>query len=304
MPAGWLLWLGCSASPLTFAEAPTTATASDGVVRLIVVGDTGKGNAGQAQVAHAIVETCAVRGCDLILMLGDNLYPRGMEYPDDPLADDRIAAPYTAAGVPVYLVLGNHDYAHGRDQERAGWQLAWAARTAGVELPGHAWHARVGPVQLVGLDTNAALQFGAEPQRSWLQGVLDSSDAPVRVVAGHHPWRSNGPHGNAGSYEGWSILPYASGRGVARLLQPLCNQVQLYLSGHDHTRQLLDHCGVQLVVSGAGASVTRLVDRGNEPRFASATLGFAWLALSADRGEVTFVSADGVDEGTFVLFGG
>jgi hypothetical protein len=57
--------------------------------------------------------------------------------------------------------------------------------------------------------------------------------------------------------------------------------VDLYLSGHDHNRQWLEpSCGVELIVSGAGAKLTDLEGRG------SATLyedddepGFVWIEL-------------------------
>ena len=270
-------------------------------MRLVALGDTGKGNETQRRVADAVVQTCAIRGCDLILLLGDNLYPRGMEAPDDPRATGWILQPYAGAGVPIFLVLGNHDYAHGRDRARAAWQIAWAGRTEGVELPGHAWEARIGPLQLLGLDTAAAFQFGAQDQLRWLRQRLEQPRAPWTLVAGHHPLRSQGKHGNAGTYEGWSHVPWLSGAAIERLLSPLCGRVELYLSGHEHSRQLLEHCGVELVVSGAGASTTPILDRGNQPRFARATPGLVWLELTETDGTLAFIDADGQPEASFPL---
>lgn len=292
--------MACSAG-VTFGTAPSVPTRIPGTVRLAAIGDVGKGNEGQRRVADAVAQTCASRGCDLILLLGDNLYPRGMESPDDPRANDWILEPYASVGVPVFLVLGNHDYAHGRDRQRAAWQLDWAERTEGVELPAHAWELRVGPLQLLGLDTAAAFQFGARDQRRWLQQRLADTHAPWTVVAGHHPLRSNGRHGNAGAYEGWSHVPWLSGAAIERLLAPLCDRVDLYLSGHDHSRQLLQHCGVDLIVSGAGASTTPILDRGNAPRFARDTLGLVWLELTDTDGTATFIDADARPEATFRL---
>src|SRR6476661_6274103 len=52
-------------------------------VRFIAIGDTGKGNADQRRVAVAIRDLCAARGCDFVLMLGDNIYDAGVESTTD-----------------------------------------------------------------------------------------------------------------------------------------------------------------------------------------------------------------------------
>jgi tartrate-resistant acid phosphatase type 5 len=294
--------LACGRGEVSVAQAPSPVPAGAERLRFVALGDAGRGTEGQARVARAVARTCQERGCDFVALLGDNLYPRGMESADDPRADELIAGPYRDAGAPLYLVLGNHDYAHGRDRQRAAWQVAWAGRTAGVELPAHAWWARMGPALVVGLDTNAAFQFGAGFQREWLREMLEASDAPFRVVLGHHPFRSEGRHGNAGAYEGWSGVPILSGAGLQGLFEDtLCGRADLYLSGHDHNRQLLERCGVDLVVSGAGGSTTPLEERGNERRFAEPTLGLVWVGLSATSGEVVFLDADGQEEASFSL---
>jgi hypothetical protein len=110
---------------------------------------------------------------------------------------------------------------------------------------------------------------------------LARSDAQHKVVFGHHPFRSNGPHGNAGAYEGWSYIPWLSGASLERLFTAtLCDQADVYLSGHDHNLQWTTACAVELVVSGSGAKTRPIVDRGNPMHFAEAAPGFVWLELS------------------------
>ncbi len=46
---------------------------------ILVLGDGGTGKAGQYRVGHAMYEVCRQRGCDLALMLGDNIYDDGIE---------------------------------------------------------------------------------------------------------------------------------------------------------------------------------------------------------------------------------
>jgi predicted phosphodiesterase len=297
-----LALVACRTDKVRFADAPPFVTAEPDVVRLVALGDAGRGDATQRRVAKGVVRACAERGCDAVVLLGDLLYPAGMESDDDPRADAWIADPYNPTGVPIYLVLGNHDYGKGRDVEAARRTVAWAKRRRDVVLPAEVWQVRVGPVHLFGLDTNAAFQFGEHAQLEWLAKGLERTDAPWTVVLGHHPFRSNGNHGNAGAYEGWSGIPYSSGRSLLRLFEVgLCGQADLYLAGHDHSRQLLERCGVELIVSGAGSATTPIVDRGNQPRFASDEPGAAWLELREAEGRVVFLDADGEAEAEFSL---
>ena len=58
---------GSGSSADAGTEAPKT-------VKFIAIGDTGKGNADQRRVAIAMRDLCAAKGCDFVLMLGDNIY--------------------------------------------------------------------------------------------------------------------------------------------------------------------------------------------------------------------------------------
>ena len=126
----------------------------------------------------------------------------------------------------------------------------------------------------------------------WLDTQLPQVDTPWTVLFAHHPLRSNGTHGNAGSYEGWRWLPWASGEAVARLYDRVCPHADLLLTGHDHSLQHLESCGAQLVVSGSGSSPRPLVDRGNLARFEQGTAGFAWIELGA-TGRILFFDRQG-----------
>lgn len=299
-------WLACRGdAPVVLAKADAISVADPSRVRFAALGDAGKANATQGQVAKSLVDHCARRGCDFVLLLGDLVYPRGVTSPTDPEAARRILDPYADVQVPLLAVLGNHDYAHGGDRQRAGWLLEWAQGQPQVVLPGQAWTTTAGPVHLVALDTADAIRFGASPQLGWLTSTLADIPSVDRfgkrtwiVAFGHHPRWSDGPHGNAGRYEGWSGVPWMSGASVRTLLAPLESRAQLYFAGHDHSRQFIDHAAMVQVVSGAGASATKIVDRGNAPPFARATPGFTWIELGPDSGTIEFLDASGVVEWT------
>jgi hypothetical protein len=290
-----LLWLlGCGPPAEAGADLGELAVADGSIVRFAAVGDVGKGNEGERATARQVQATCRERGCDFVLLLGDNLYPRGMESPQDPKMDAVIGDIWGTLGLPVVMVLGNHDYGQGTDDARADWQLAWAARSRSIRMPSRFFGFTAGPASFAALDTTRAFWRGASDQAAWLDGWFARQTRPWTVVFGHHTWRSDGPHGNAGAYEGWPGIPFLSGAPVERLLDGhVCGHADLYLSGHDHTLQWLDGpCGGSIVVSGAGAGPTSIEDRGNHPRFAAAQLGFAWLSLG-DTGAVAFIGDDG-----------
>lgn len=83
--AGVCAALACARSPeddpreLGAAGGKGDSLGGAAPLRFVAVGDTGKGNDTQQQVADAIRDHCAAEGCDFAVLLGDNLYPEGAE---------------------------------------------------------------------------------------------------------------------------------------------------------------------------------------------------------------------------------
>lgn len=269
------------------------ATRDPGTLRFAAVGDVGSGSPAMPRVAEAVARTCGERGCDLVALLGDNLYPAGMESDDDPRFEAWVIGPYERAGAPVVVVLGNHDYGDSRQTAVARRELDWVARTRRGVLPAPYYAIAAGPADVVVADTSRVF-WGDPAQVAWVDDALARAEGRWRVVLGHHTWRSDGPHGNAGAYEGVPGIPWSSGAGVSRLLDGVvCGRADLYVGGHDHSLQLLGApCGGHIVVSGTGARGTSLPGRGNAPLFATTAPGFAWFELG-ERGRVVFFDADG-----------
>jgi len=94
---------------------------SDERVSFIAVGDTGMGNADQAAVAGAMREKLVQSRSDFVVLLGDNFYPSGVTSILDTQWKTKFEDMYGNWGVPVYAVLGNHDYGGGAgDNDDAG----------------------------------------------------------------------------------------------------------------------------------------------------------------------------------------
>jgi len=278
----WALFLlACgSQSPAPKAEVPAPP-----ILRFAAVGDAGKGNAAQAQVAGAIARVCKERGCDFVLLLGDNLYPAGLDSPTDPRMTTVFSEMYADVPAPFYATLGNHDYGHPWDGARAQHQVDWAKDVKNFHLPSKSYDATIGAAHLWSLDTTAILKDGPEAQNKWLASTVRSATQPWKIAFGHHPYRSNGPHGNAGNYD---ARPGAGSALQGLINEHLCATMDLYISGHDHSLQWLEHCGMGLIVSGAGAALYPLVHQDNQPLFAASQLGFSFIELLEDHYRVSF----------------
>ena len=118
---------------------------------------------------------------------------------------------------------------------------------------------------------------------------------------GHHPYLSNGKHGNAGNYERLKFPYFVSGSNVKAVLKNfVCGKADFYFAGHEHLLQVFDGnvagCDTQLVVSGTAASSTKLYKR-NVTEFESTALGFFHVTVGESA-----VRIRAVDQTTKILF--
>jgi tartrate-resistant acid phosphatase type 5 len=289
----WLFLTACATQIPPGVALPEAPTAHEEQVRFIAFGDQGTGSDTQLQVAAAMGQVCEVRGCDFGLVLGDSLYPNGLQSVDDPRMDDAFIKPYAPIKIPFYAALGNHDYDNGRDDATAEHLLAWAANHEIMTLPAKTYSFSAGPATFAALDTTWVFWHGARGHQRWLDETLRDTQG-WKVVFGHHPIFSNGQHGNAGEYEGLSFIPWSSGMALDRFFQQsVCGEADLYLSGHDHNLQWISACGTELIVSGAGAKTTPIVDRENKPNFSAAQPGFVWVSLDSETMTIAFYDESG-----------
>jgi len=264
------------------------------LVRFIAMGDGGEGNPDQYAVAATVARLCADKadawgpGCDFVLYLGDNFYDDGVNSVDDDQFQSKFELPYASADLPFYVVLGNHDYgALSLTWWKGDYEVEYTDHSDKWIMPDSYYSFETEDVAFFGLDTNAVLlDWSAAEQQAWLEGALAASTAKWKIVFGHHTYKSNGQHGSAGDYEGFEWLPIANGANVQSFMDAtLCDGVDLYLCGHDHTRQWLQPvCGTELIVSGAASKNTALVERG-EPTFFEddSTPGFVWIEIADDQ---------------------
>lgn len=233
-PAAWW-WASAPLRP-GGADLPRVAypaPAGDIAVRLAVAGDVGTGEPPEWATAAAMDRLEATGEFDALVLLGDNIYP------DGDVADVRRAVldPFAAVldgGTVLRAALGNHDVrtADGEPQ------------LAALGMPGRWYATRLGPVELVVLDSTRPADPG---QLRWLEATLAAArrdGVPFTVVAQHHPPLSAGYHG--------------SHEPSRRHLVPIFERygVDLVLAGHDHDYQRsAAQGGVVYVVSGGAATL-------------------------------------------------
>ncbi|MCG8421702.1 MAG: metallophosphoesterase [Proteobacteria bacterium] len=239
------------------------------VVRFIALGDGGEGNATQYAVAAGAVEVCAQRGCDFALYLGDNFYDNGVESVDDDEFTTKFEQPYQDLNIPFYVIMGNHDYGDlGFEWYKSGYQIGYSNDSSKWNMPNEWYDVRVRHVHLFGFDSQHLLwDHNVSDQRVWLRNRLASSDATWKFAFAHHPYISNGSHGNAGRYEGVSWPDFISGEEIEEFIEDeVCGKADVYFSGHDHNRQWLGPvCGTHFIVSGVAAKIKGFKHRQNNP---------------------------------------
>jgi tartrate-resistant acid phosphatase type 5 len=288
-------------------------------VKFVVLGDTGKGNADQRRVAIAMRDLCAAKGCDFALMLGDNIYDAGVDSTTDSQWQTKFEQPYMDVNLPFYVALGNHDYGGklivdiagiGNEFDKGKVEVDYTQVSMKWNMPATHYTFTWGNVGFVVLDTNSILwsdnTYGDQAQ--WLPSAL-AQVAGKRWIftAGHHPYRSNGQHGNAGDYDAPELagitignpLPIQNGDAVKSFFDDnVCGISQVYFAGHDHSRQWIDEptalCGTEMIISGAGASVTSIQDRGNKAFYQDASeVGFMYVVVDGDKFTGEFYDANG-----------
>lgn len=256
-----------------WAERPGTAKGTGSAERLrwLAVADTGSGDRWQRAVGERMAAVHRARPVDLVVLGGDNIYPSG----DLALVKETFTIPYAGlleAGVPFHAVLGNHDI------RTANGDPQVAYRPFGMK--GRWYTLRRGPVEFFMIDTNVNADW--RRQQPWLREALAASQAPWKVVVGHHPIYSSGHYGNDD---------------VARdRLAPLFRNsgVQLYINGHEHNyeRSRPINGTTYLVVGGGGAHL-RSIKPGPTSARALSVHSFAELTAGRDTLEIQAWDASG-----------
>ncbi len=247
----------------------------NGVVRLAVVGDAGDGT---IRVARGLARVHAEHPLDGVLLPGDNLYPCGAKSADDPVWQR--LQPLFDLALPMFPILGNHDWCGNPDAE-----LAYSARLGLWRFPAREYMVESGVADIAMIDTTPYVRGkGKAPD---LVSMFAGSRARWRIVTGHHTIVSSGFHG---------YFPRREHRRMLALLAPMrAAGVDLYVCGHDHHLELVGG-NPRMLISGASSDpIAPLALHPNTlfPADAQKRGGFAVLEISASKLSVTFYDLEG-----------
>ncbi len=305
---------GGDATMGTTAPADTTAgdttggnTVGEGEVRFVALGDAGEGNEGQYAVAEAIRGVCEERGCDFALYLGDNFYDTGVSSTMDEQFEQKFEMPYAALDFPFMVTLGNHDYGTlANEWEKSQYYIEYSTQSEKWVFPDEYWSFQEENVHFVSLDTSQIFwSYQLDQQAQFLTEDLAGLQDTWIIMFGHHPYISNGEHGNAGNYEGLGAL--LGGQPVKDFFdENVCGKAHVYISGHDHNRQwLAPQCGTEFIVSGGGAKLTEFVHRDDNRTVweDDQSEGFLWVEIIDNQFTGVFYDRNGAEqyEGTITL---
>lgn len=268
--------LSTQATPVPEVSLP----APNGVLRIAITGDTGEGS---ERVAKGIAAVHATQPLDAIVLAGDNFYPCGVVSASDKRWS--LVAPLATIGVPVFPVLGNHDYCGGADPDA---QVRATGTVTNWQFPARQYAVRSLVADFAFIETTPyARGRGRDPERA-IRAVLAGSTKRWRIVVGHHPILSSGYHG---------YRPKDEVRRM-RALVPVMKSVgaQLYICGHEHHLELARGKVIYLV-SGAGSDpippIKLRLATLYPPEIRRERIGFAVVELSQTTMRIRFYDGEG-----------
>jgi 3',5'-cyclic AMP phosphodiesterase CpdA len=212
----------------------------EGSIRFAVIGDSGRGDRWQQEVADQMAAWRARFPFTLVLMLGDNIY--GTSTPHD--YELKFERPYRAlldAGVVFRAAIGNHDdpaEIHYKPFNMEG-QRYYTFRENERRLSG-----LVGAgVRFFVLDSRSF-----DPQQlEWLRQQLAQSGTAWKICYFHHPLYTSGRY-------------RAGARSLRLVLEPILveGDVDVVLAGHEHLyERLIPQHGISYFISGGAGSLRK-----------------------------------------------
>ncbi|MBW3466800.1 purple acid phosphatase family protein [Arthrospiribacter ruber] len=271
--------------------------------KFIVIGDWGRnGDDQQLEVADQLLHQVKKYKPDFIISSGDNFYPNGVRSILDPLWKYSFEDIYKSYHLQIdwYAILGNHDYLGDPDA-----QVEYSRISRRWNMPDR-YYSKTIPIKgsrkkalFIYIDTNSLIpEFYANSiygpnvaksdslaQKKWMKKLIEEEDDEIawKIVVGHHPVYTGG---RTNGYDTRSIR-----KSLENLLRH--SEVDLYISGHDHSLQYLEHNGIKQVISGSASEVTQS-DTLPYTKFTASEPGFILFSLTEEKIEFDVINKSGV----------
>lgn len=193
-------------------------------------------------------------------LLGDNFYPFGIFNCEDSLFKEKYENVFPK--IPCFAILGNHDYLLNPKAQieickkniNPFWKMPFFFYDVILNIDDkNSVHfifidtcilAKEQTIKLLTNEMNIYTfknihESNYQLQLNWLKQILEQSQSKWKIVCGHYPIYSNGPHQNS------TIL--------SSLLLPIFHQYKIdcYISGHDHNLQHIIKDDIHFLICGS-----------------------------------------------------
>ena len=242
-----------------------------GSVKFAVIGDSGRGDKAQHEVAQQMVSWRQRFSYDFVLMLGDNIYDS--HTPEDyVLRFEQPYQPLLDSGVKFYAAIGNHDEPASiyYDRFNMGGQRYYSFRQAEISVQGI---------------TGAGVRFFALDSRTldseqldWLRKGLKESGSRWKIVFLHHPIYTSGRYGSGA-------------RTLRAALEPVLvdGEADVVLAGHEHFyERVVPQRGILYFISGAAGSLRRGDIRQSSLTARGFDTDYSFMLMEASGGDLHF----------------
>ncbi|MET0394810.1 MAG: BamA/TamA family outer membrane protein, partial [Chitinophagaceae bacterium] len=351
----FLFWIGSMVCCLGVSAQNSPVNDDSIKTKVILVGDAGALVKGKAMVLDAIRATQKMDERTVVVYLGDNLYDAGL--PDETFTSYSLMKAALDSQIALlkdtkakgYMIPGNHDWENGRARgyEAIVRQQRYVDQNGGGKLEFYPKEGCPGPIEielsedvvLIMMDSQWWIHDNDKPGVesdceyktedeviSELEDLLNKNYKKLVLLACHHPFKSNGPHGGYFTFK-QHIFPFTDRRENLYIPLPVLGSVYpitrsvfgtpqdlkhpryinmvsrimgvvkthphvVMLHGHEHTLQLLQDSSYNYIISGAGSKTNR-VSPGRNAKFVARSFGFATLDIMKDKHvNVTFFTVD------------
>lgn len=212
----------------------------DGSVRFAVIGDSGRGDEAQHEVARQMVAWRGRFAFDFVVMLGDNIYDP--HRPDDYVK--KFEEPYKGlldAGVTFHAAIGNHD-----DPGQINY--------SGFHMGGKRYYTFRRAERRLGGLAGAGVRFFVLDSRSfdpdqleWLRKEATQSHTEWKIALFHHPLYTSGRYSRPANSLRVAVEPIL-----------VAADIDVVLSGHEHFyERVKPQRGIGYFTSGGAGSLRR-----------------------------------------------
>lgn len=219
-----------TAAQKTNSALPLTLPLQEGSVRFLAIGDTGRGNKEQNELAQVMFNYRQVFPYEFVIMTGDNIYYQE-KAEDLKTKFEDVYRPLLNDGVKFYASLGNHDESNQRFYEHFNMN--------GQEY----YRIKKGEVSFYALNST----YMDKRQIEWMEEQLSKDSAKWKIAFFHHPPYSSGKR-------------HGSSEDIREIVEPifLKHGVDVVFAGHEHFyERVKPQKGIYYFITGAGGKIRK-----------------------------------------------